>query len=175
VLLNIASPYSRILRRAISTFGRKQRQLDDDASIACPGALRFHRRIAMAQIKIFGLRRCTEPVRSILSDAIHGAVIEALAYPPEKRFHRFILLDDADFVYPSDRSERYLIIEVSLFEGRSVEVKKRLIRQLYERVASAAGIAPQDIEITIFETPRHAWGIRGLPGDEIGLNYKVEL
>ncbi len=33
----------------------------------------------------------------------------------------------------------------------------------------------QRLEITLFETPCHAWGIRGLPGDEIGLNYKVEV
>lgn len=62
-----------------------------------------------------------------------------------------------------------------MFEGRSVEAKKALIRALYERVPAATGIAPQDIEITLFEMPRHAWGIRGLPGDEIGLNYKVEV
>ena len=34
-------------------------------------------------------------------------------------------------------------------------------------------IAPQDVEITITETPRHNWGIRGLPGDELQLGYKI--
>jgi hypothetical protein len=50
-----------------------------------------------------------------------------------------------------------------------------LIRLLYERIPKLAGISTQDIEITIFETPRYSWGIRGMPGDEIGLNYKVEV
>jgi len=129
----------------------------------------------MAQVKIYGLRSSFEPVRAALSDAIHGAVMEAFAYPAEKRFHRFIALDRADFIYPPDRSDRYTIIELSIFEGRSVTAKRHLIRQLYERVPEVTGITPQDIEVTIFETPRHAWGIRGLPGDEIGLNYKVEV
>jgi hypothetical protein len=31
------------------------------------------------------------------------------------------------------------------------------------------------IEITLFETPRENWGIRGLPGDELSLNYKVQV
>ena len=35
--------------------------------------------------------------------------------------------------------------------------------------------SPQDIEITIFETPRHNWGIRGLPGDELTLTYNVNV
>lgn len=129
----------------------------------------------MAQVKIYGLRRCLAPLRAALSEAIHRAVIEALAYPPEKRFHRFLLLDEADFIHPADRSERYLIIEVSLFEGRSVAAKKQLIRLLFGYIEAATGIAAQDIEITIFETPRHAWGIRGLPGDELGLSYDVAV
>lgn len=28
--------------------------------------------------------------------------------------------------------------------------------------------------MTFLETPRHNWLIRGLPGDELELNYKVE-
>ena len=129
----------------------------------------------MAQVKIFGLRRSLQSCRAMISQAIHSSVMEALEYPLEKRFHRFIALDDEDFIYPQDRSERYIIIEISIFEGRSIEAKKMLIRLLYERIPQLSGISTQDIEITIFETPRHCWGIRGMPGDEIGLNYKVEV
>lgn len=129
----------------------------------------------MAQIKIFARRETIATHRTALSDAIHGAVMAAFAYPPEKRFHRFIGLDAADFIYPADRSAAYTIIEISAFEGRSVDAKKALIRELFDRIPAATGIAAQDIEITIFETPRHAWGIRGLPGDELGLDYKVEV
>jgi hypothetical protein len=42
-------------------------------------------------------------------------------------------------------------------------------------VQKECGITPQDLEITIFETPKHNWGFRGLPGDEHTLNYKVEV
>jgi phenylpyruvate tautomerase PptA (4-oxalocrotonate tautomerase family) len=62
-----------------------------------------------------------------------------------------------------------------MFEGRTVEAKKNLIRLLFTRIEAEAGIRPHDVEITIFETPRHNWGIRGLPGDELGLDYKVEV
>jgi phenylpyruvate tautomerase PptA (4-oxalocrotonate tautomerase family) len=129
----------------------------------------------MAQVKVYGLRRRLEPMRAALSDAIHAAVMEAFQYPPEKRFHRFLHLDDADFLFPADRSDRYTIVEISVFEGRSTEAKKALIRGLYARIPPTTGVAAQDIEITITETPRHAWGIRGLPGDEIGLDYRVEV
>jgi phenylpyruvate tautomerase PptA (4-oxalocrotonate tautomerase family) len=129
----------------------------------------------MAQVKIFGLKTQLDPIRKELSDAIHSAVVEALAYPPEKRFHRFVGLSNEDFIYPPDRSDRYIILEISLFEGRSVEAKKSLIRALYLHIVKATGITAQDIEITLFETPRHNWGIRGVPGDELNLNYKVSV
>jgi phenylpyruvate tautomerase PptA (4-oxalocrotonate tautomerase family) len=129
----------------------------------------------MAQVKIFGLRLSLTAHRSALSDAIHASVMEAFAYPEEKRFHRFMMMDEVDLIYPPDRSNNYTLIEFSIFEGRSIDAKKLLIRELYKRIPQQTGIAPHDIEVTIFETPRHAWGIRGMPGDEIGLTYKVEV
>ena len=62
-----------------------------------------------------------------------------------------------------------------MFEGRTIETKKRLIRLMFERLETRCGIRPQDVEITIFETPRHNWGIRGLPGDELTLGYTVSV
>ena len=129
----------------------------------------------MAQIKIYGLRSSIEKHRSSLSDSIHKSVIEALSYPPEKRFHRFIALEREDFVFPSDRTEQYTIIEISMFEGRSVEAKKNLVRALFENIEQGCGIKANDIEITIFETPKENWGIRGMPGDELALNYQVNV
>jgi 4-oxalocrotonate tautomerase family enzyme len=80
-----------------------------------------------------------------------------------------------DFFYPAGRSEQYTIIEISMFEGRTVETKKQLIRLLFEGIQRDVGISPADVEITITETPRQNWGFRGSPGDEIGLTYKVEV
>jgi len=129
----------------------------------------------MAQIKLYGLSAQLAPIRKQLSDVVHGCVVDALGLPVDKRFHRFIALEAEDFIYPAGRSERYLILEISMFEGRSVEAKKQLIRLLFERVRAELGIEPEDLEITITETPRHNWGIRGMPGDELGLNYKISV
>jgi phenylpyruvate tautomerase PptA (4-oxalocrotonate tautomerase family) len=62
-----------------------------------------------------------------------------------------------------------------MFEGRSVEAKKKLIRTLYQKIAETTDIKTQDLEITIFETPRSNWGIRGVLGDELELNYQVDV
>ncbi|MBP0017326.1 MAG: tautomerase family protein [Cyanobacteria bacterium SBLK] len=129
----------------------------------------------MAQIKIFGLKSALAKNAVSLSSAIHNAVVEALSYPPEKKFQRFFGLEKSDFIYPSDRSENYTIIEISMFEGRSIETKKTLIRLLFANIEREVGIKPQDVEIVIHESPKHNWGIRGLCGDELALGYKVEV
>ena len=130
---------------------------------------------SVAQVKIYGLRQSLDPIKARLSDVIHSCVMEALAYPADKRAHRFFPLAEDDFFYPAGRTKRYTILEFSMFEGRSVEAKKKLIRLLFDRVHHEFGISPQDLEITLFETPKHNWGFRGLPGDEHTLNYKVEV
>ena len=128
----------------------------------------------MAQIKIYGIKDSLNPIKGQLSDIIHSCVVDALELPPGKRFHRFLPLDASDFYFPPDRTNAYTIIEISMFAGRSTETKKRLIKLFYARLGSELRISPQDIEITIFETPRHNWGIRGLPGDELELGYSIE-
>ena len=129
----------------------------------------------VAQVKVYGLKSELEITRDELSDSIHSCVVDALGFPPEKRFHRFFPLDREDFFYPSDRSDRYTIIEISMFEGRSRESKGTLIRMLYERIGRNLGISAQDIEITIFESPMQNWGIRGMVGDELNLSYRVDV
>ena len=127
----------------------------------------------MSQIKIYGLRTHLAPLREKLSDTLHACVVEAFRYPENKRAHRFFYLDKEDFYYPEGRSEQYTILEIALFEGRSAETKKLLYQLIFERFEKELGITPNDIEITLTETPLVNWGIRGKPGDELVLDYKV--
>src|SRR5689334_25022042 len=96
----------------------------------------------MAQIKLYGLSAQLAPIRKQLSDVVHGCAVDPLGLPVDKRFHRFIALEAEDVIYPAGRAERYLILEISMFEGRSVEVTKQLIRLLFDRVRAEPGIEP---------------------------------
>lgn len=129
----------------------------------------------MGQIKIYGIKERLTPIKETLSDVIHSCLIDAFEYPHNKKFHRFFPMEQENLYFESNRTMAYTIIEISIFEGRSVEAKKRLINLLIARIDNKLKISPQDIEITIFETPKHNWGIRGLPGDELALHYKVNI
>ena len=129
----------------------------------------------MAQIKIYGVKERLNPIKARLSDVIHGCVVEALKFPPDKRAHRFFPLEREDFYMPAGRTDDYIIIEIMMIEGRTVETKKQLIRLLFERIHSKLGIALADIEIAISEAPKHNWGFRGKTGDEVEINYTIEV
>ena len=127
----------------------------------------------MAQFKIYGHAESLARKRQQMSDVLHEASVGVLGLPADKRFHRFISLDAESFIHPESRSGSYTIIEGILFEGREVETKKRFYRALFEAFQDKLGIEANDLEIVLVETPRHDWGIRGLPGDELNLDYKV--
>ena len=129
----------------------------------------------MAQVVVYGRRESLDQRRSVLSEAIHAAIMSALEYPPEKKFQRFIPLDDSDFIYPEDRGADYTIIEISMFEGRTDAAKRALILELFTRVEAQAGISPHSLEITLTETPKVNWGIRGQNAADLTLNYRVEV
>ena len=128
----------------------------------------------MAQVKIYGYRSALDDYKLALSNAIHACLVEAFALPETKRFQRFIALADDDFIHPADRTTRYTILEIILFEGRSVEAKKKLMALLYEKL-ECLGISAQDLEIVLLESPKHNWGIRGLNGADLELSYPVRV
>jgi phenylpyruvate tautomerase PptA (4-oxalocrotonate tautomerase family) len=129
----------------------------------------------MGQIKIFGIKEQLHPIREKLSEVLHNCVVEAFHYPKEKKAHRFIYIDKDSFFYFEGRTDKHTIIEINIFEGRSMEAKKRLYSLLFERFEKELSIMPMDLEIIIFETPRHNWGIRGKSGDELSLTYKINV
>ncbi|MDH5718269.1 MAG: tautomerase family protein [Spirochaetia bacterium] len=129
----------------------------------------------MAQIKIYGLKENINKNRKAISKAIHDSVITALEYPVEKKFHRFISLEKENFIFSKERTDNYIIIEISMFEGRSKAAKKKLIQTIFTNIKNQASIHPNDVEITIIETPKENWGIRGFCGDELKLKYKVDV
>ena len=79
----------------------------------------------MSQVKIYGVRAHLLPIRNRLSEVIHTCVVDALLLPVDKRAHRFFYLDNDDFFRPATASDRYIILEFMMMEGRTVETKKK--------------------------------------------------
>src|SRR5947207_73015 len=64
-----------------------------------------------------------------IGDAVHEALVAQANVPRDDRFHVFLPLDDivADPAYGGvQRSDRLVIVEITLNAGRTVEIKKSL-------------------------------------------------
>lgn len=129
----------------------------------------------MGQMKIFGLRKTLHPVREQVSAVLYECYVKAFQYPIEKKAHRFIYVDEDSFFYFNDRTKKHCIIEINMFEGRSVAAIKEFYQLLFNRFDSELQIKHIDLEILLIETPKHNWGIRGKSGDELALNYKTNV
>lgn len=126
-------------------------------------------------ILIYGIDEKLAPIKSRLSDAIHGCMRAVLGLPEDKRAHRFIPLRREDYYYPGGRSDAYTVLEIHLMSGRTEQTKKALIMRLFAVLEAEVGLAPADVEITILEQPPHCWGFRGTTGDEARLGYEVKI
>lgn len=127
-------------------------------------------------IVVYGIKEKLNPIKSKLSDVIHGCMQSVLGMPEDKRAHRFVPLECDDFYYPGGRSDAYTVIEINMMAGRKPETQKDLIKALFIEIESQLGVAPVDVEITIKEQQPYQWGFRGITGDEANdLKYKVNV
>ena len=112
---------------------------------------------------------------SRLIEAVHSALQEALKIPPHDRLLRLVEHAPSHFAVPPGRGERYTLIEVTMFSGRSLDARRKLYRAIVQNLATL-GIPATDIKITLIETPPENWGLRGgIPASEIDLGFKIDV
>jgi phenylpyruvate tautomerase PptA (4-oxalocrotonate tautomerase family) len=108
-----------------------------------------------------------------LLDAIHLAVVEALRIPDEDRTQILTEHPAEAFEIPPGRSNRFILVEITLFAGRSLDAKRRLYRAVVTNLGRL-GIPPSDVVIVLREEPLENWGIRGgTPASEVDLGFEV--
>lgn len=125
-------------------------------------------------ISVYGLKTTLAPHRQAVAEIIFDCLEMTLGVPKGRHALRFDLLDPENFFPPINRSEHFIVIEINLMQGRSEQLKKRLIKGLFSAFHQRLGILPIDIEMTIKEQPEHCWGFRGMTGNEAtDLEYQI--
>ncbi len=115
-----------------------------------------------------------EQVQAIM-EAVYLAQREALKLPEHDRQIRYIQHQPEHFHVPPGKSENYILVEITLFAGRSLEAKRALYRAIVEKLG-AVGISSADIFIVLHEVLLDNWGIRGgVPASEVDLGFRVDV
>jgi len=92
-----------------------------------------------------------------VSSAVQNGLISALGIPPDDFFQIIHLLPRSQFRHtPSfvglHYSDDLIILEIAFISGRAKEKRLALLKALNDGVVSAAGISPDDLLITLYET-----------------------
>jgi phenylpyruvate tautomerase PptA (4-oxalocrotonate tautomerase family) len=108
-----------------------------------------------------------------LLHAIHAAAVAALMIPDEDRT-QILTEHPADaFEVPPGKGDRFTLIQVTMFAGRSLAAKRGLYRAVVSNLGRL-GIPPSDVLIVLHEVALENCGIRGgTPASDVDLGFEV--
>ena len=115
----------------------------------------------MPLVKINLIKGKTTEYKKTVFDCVHQGLIEALGISDWDRFQRIIEFVRSDFEAPAEKSDNFMIIELTIFPGRTKEQKKSAIEIITSKLVKALSIAPEDVFIIINEPPLENWGMAG--------------
>jgi 4-oxalocrotonate tautomerase family enzyme len=108
-----------------------------------------------------------------IRDTVMDAVVETLQLLPDDRNIRISEYDPELFRM---KAPYEILIEITMFEGRTRETKRKLFRTIADQLENTCDIDRKKLFILINEQPMMNWGVRGcIPADELDLGFKVNI
>jgi len=109
------------------------------------------------------LRKGTTPeYRKAIADGVHQAMIEAIAIPPADRFQIISEHESGDLIYDANyldvkRSDKIVLVQITLSTGRKPGQKRALFRRMAELLTKSPGIRPEDLFVNLVEVSWENW------------------
>ncbi len=63
------------------------------------------------------------------------------------------------------------LVQVTMWKGRSPELKARLIQSLTQAVADTLEIPKEHVRVVLYEVGREDWGVGGVPASQKEWGY----
>ena len=120
----------------------------------------------MPLVKVEMLKGKSSEYKKTVLDCIHQGLVDSLGIEDWDRFQRITEYDTEEFEFPDFKTDAFMIIELTLFPGRTKEQKGDAIKAITSRLADSLGIAPADVFIVINEPPFENWGMGGVQKNE---------
>lgn len=97
-----------------------------------------------------------------IGEVVYRTMTEVIGVPAHDNFQVITEHDENGLVYDPDyldirRTDGIVIIQITLNEGRAVEVKQRFYRALVERLAAELDVRPADVFISLVEVKKENW------------------
>jgi 4-oxalocrotonate tautomerase len=101
--------------------------------------------------------------RQAILDGLYDAMRETLNVPEGDQFMTISEHDAANFRYGAAfgiaRSDDLVLIQITVFNTRTVEQKKALFRRIAERLGKSPGIRPDDVFVNVLDAAKENWSV----------------
>ena len=125
--------------------------------------------MALASVTTFLQER--RDVARALVEAVHAALVEVLQVPPDDPTVWARMIPGEDSIVAGRHGCDAVVVEITMFSGRTDQTVARLHRQVCDRVASV-GIDPLCV---INESPARNWSIGGVPQDTVDVGFQIDI
>lgn len=129
--------------------------------------------MALATVEVLAGRAPEE--RRLILDGVRRALVTALKVPADDPTIRLIEHLPENLIVPPRHSDRYTIISITMFEGRTEATKRRLYAQIVHELGAAAAIPADDVQIVVYEPPLSNWSIGGPPATDTDPGFVIRV
>lgn len=115
----------------------------------------------MPLVRVDMIKGKDKEYKKTLLECIHEGLVESIGIEDWDRFQRIVEIDREDFETAPGKTENFMIIEITMFPGRTKEQKKALIETITGKLAERLSVAATDVFIVINEPADENWGMAG--------------
>ena len=116
----------------------------------------------MPLVKIEIIKGKSLEYKKTVLDAVHVALENAIQIENWDRFQRLYEIEDELFERSESKTDKFTMIEITMFQGRTKEQKSKLYKEIVKELNQRLGIEPTDIFIVINEPANENWGLAGI-------------
>ena len=97
-----------------------------------------------------------------VGEVVYRTMVDTIKVPPRDNFQLITEHDKGSLVYDPgylgiSRTDGVVFIQITLSEGRSVDVKKAFYRTLADRLHEELGVRIEDVFISLVEVRKENW------------------
>jgi 4-oxalocrotonate tautomerase len=116
----------------------------------------------MPLVRISLMQGKTAKFRHKVGEIVYQTMVETINVPPKDNFQVITEHDENSLIYDPEyldiqRTDGIVIIQITLNEGRTVELKKTFYKRLAERLHSELDILMEDVFISLVEVKKENW------------------
>jgi phenylpyruvate tautomerase PptA (4-oxalocrotonate tautomerase family) len=108
-------------------------------------------------------------------EAIEDGIATSLKAPKDDKILRLVEHEAENFSIPRWAGDHFTHIEITMFKGRSIEVKRELYRSIVKNL-EPFGVPPNDVKIILIEVSPSEVGMRGgKAACDLEIGYEIAI